>query len=581
MVPASGEVAHKRGPWTRPLELCQKHLIYAASVSAAINVLYLAPTLFMLQVYDRVVPSQGMTTLVFLSLLLLASLATLTALDVIRSQILIKATIRLERCLAEPLLENLVSTQGDAKGVQLLRDFDSFRQAATGVGALALFDAPWILVYVALCLMLHPLLGLVPLVGAVALGYLTLVTQRTTQKPIERANHAAAAAYSSQTQSAAAAGVITALGMGPALVRRHQAQRSTVVRLQSEASFKAASLLGLTRFLRLAMQSSALGLAAYLVLRQQLTPGAIFAASLLTSRALGPLEQLLNSWRTLEEALNAYRTLRAAALSRSTAARTNLPLPSGEISIQQVTVLGAPGRPPILHGVGLHLSAGKVLGIVGPSGSGKTTLLSVIVGARRADQGTIRFDGAAIGDWAPERLGRHVGYVPQDLGLLTGTVKQNICRFRDHLEEDLQDLDRKAVSAARACGIHELILLLPQGYDTIIGTGGQGISLGQAQRVAVARALFDEPRILVMDEPNAHLDAEGEAALIRLIAELKRRGVTVIVVAHRTSLLEIMDELLVLKDGRVLQQGPRDEVLAQMNRHPTRPTPVPIERRFA
>ena len=532
----------------------------------------------MLQVYDRVVPSQGFATLGFLTLLLLASLATLSGLDFIRSQILVKATIRLERGLAGPLLENVVSPQGDARGVQLLRDFDSLRQAATGAGALALFDAPWILVYVAFCLMLHPLVGLVPLVGVASLGVLTMLAERATRAPIEAANRAAAGAYASQSQSAASAGVITALGMGRAMVSRHQKQRWAVVRLQAEASYAAGRYLGITRFVRLALQSSALGLAAYLVLLQQLSPGAIFAASLLTSRALAPLEQLLGSWRSLEEAHNAYRTLKAAALFTAKPLRTRLPAPAGDLSVRQVTISAGPGRPPILQNIRLELAAGKVLGIVGPSGSGKTSLLSAIVGARRPDHGEVRVDGADINDWTPDELGRYVGYLPQDLGLLPGTVRQNVCRFRDELDGDRAKLDEMVVAAAKTCGIHELILQLPAGYDTSLGAGGHGVSLGQAQRIALARALFGEPQIVVLDEPNAHLDQEGEAALVRLIQALKRRGATVMVVAHRASLLEVMDDLLVLAAGQVIHHGPRDEVLARMNPHPR---PIPMVRRFA
>jgi ATP-binding cassette subfamily C protein len=464
--------------------------------------------------------------------------------------------------------------------VQLLREFDTFRQAATGAGAIALFDAPWIIVYVALCLMMHPLLGVVPIVGAALLGCLTFATERATRGPLDTANRAATAAYGSVGQSASAGGAISALGMTSAIVRLHQKQRWEVVRLQAEASLKAARLLSLTRFVRLALQSGALALAAFLVVHQQLSAGAVFAASLLTSRALGPLEQLLGSWKGLEEARNAYQALKSVVAIGHGRARTTLPAPSGLIAVQNLTVLGADGQRPILQDVSFEVSAGKVLGIVGPSGSGKTTLINAVVGARPVDAGAIRFDGAEIEDWTCEQLGRHIGFMPQNLGLLPGTVKQNIVRFGDQFEADSDALDRRAVAAAKACGAHDLILRLPLGYDTQIGPGGQGVSFGQAQRLALARALFDNPRILALDEPNAHLDAEGEKALIRAILDAKLSGASVVVVAHRNSLLEVMDDLLVLTDGRVVQHGPKDEVLFRM-RPPSRPAPVPMVRRSA
>jgi PrtD family type I secretion system ABC transporter len=553
-------------PLRRPIATCRSHLIYAGGASALVNILYLAPTIYMLQVYDRVVPSQGVETLGFLTALLLMALATLSCLEFIRSRLLVRATLRLERTLTAPLLTYMLSERGRSSGAQLLRDFDIFRQAATGPGVLALFDAPWIVIYVALCFLLHPALGFVAALGSVVLVGLTLATERATKPRLAAANDAVVLSYASQAQSAAVGATINALGMAPAMVRRHQRERSNAVRLQAEASLAAGGFMGLSRFTRLSLQSLALGVGAYLALNQQISAGAIFAASLLTSRALGPIEQLLGSWRSLTEAYRAYGGLKALARKEETQPeRTLLPRPRGHLAVEQLTALGTVGQRPLLLGVGFTLEPGEVLGLVGPSGAGKSTLARALVGALRPNQGCIRLDGADIADWAPERLGRDIGYLPQDLGLLPGSIKQNICRFRDQLdEEDPETLDAKAIHAAKLCGAHEMILQLPQGYDTLLGPGGAGVSIGQAQRIALARALFGDPNFVVLDEPNAHLDGEGEAGLLRALLALKQRGAAVVVIAHRNSILAAVDDLLVLSGGRVLQRGPRDEVLARL-----------------
>lgn len=570
------------GPLQRPIAACRQHLRYAAGLSAVINLLYLAPTIYMLQVYDRVVPSNGTATLGYLTLLLLATLGTLCLLEFIRSRLLVRATLRLERVLTGPLLADMLSARGRAVGAQVMRDFDIFRQTTTGAGALALFDSPWVVVYIVFCFMLHWLVGVLASVGAVTLVVLAIATERLTRRRMEAANEAMALAYASVSQSVAAAETISALGMTPAMVRRHEGERVQVVRLQAEASVAAGRFLSLTKFVRLSLQSLVLGLAAYLALKQELSAGAIFAASLLTARALAPIEQLLVSWKTLTEAHHAYRGLKdrgAAAAADPT--RTRLPAPGGHISVEQLTILGAPGRRPLLHGVNLDLEPGVVLGLVGPSGAGKTTLLRVLVGALMPSQGSVRFDGAEISDWSPERLGRHIGYLPQDLGLLPGTVKQNICRFRDSLEEDIEALDDKVIAAAVACGAHEMIVRLPNGYDTELGRAGQGVSLGQAQRIALARAFFDQPNFVALDEPDAHLDSAGQLALVSALKELKARGASVIVAAHGDALLEAMDELLVIFEGRLTQRGPRDAVIGRLRAFSAAAVPAEPQRRYA
>ncbi len=565
-------------PVREALAACRAHLVHAGGYSAAINLLYLAPTLYMLEVYDRVVPTRGVMTLTFLTVLLLSSLAALSLLDMIRSRLLVRASARLEKILAPLILMAGLSRQNGQGSSQTMREFDQLRQAVTGAGVLALFDIPWTLVYIGLCFLLHPVVGLIAVLGCALLIILSLATERATRPRLELANRAASWSYASQAQSAAASDVVRSLGMREAMVRRHQSERLSVTTLQAEASFAAGRYMGLTKFVRLALQSLALGIAASLALGQEISSGAIFAASLLIARALSPLEMALGSWKSLSEAHNAYRNLSGAlAEAEHATPHTFLPAPVGRVFVDRVTVTSPSRELPMLSNVTFTLAPGEVLGLIGPSGSGKTTLLRALVGAEGLSRGAVRLDGADIGDWEPDRLGRHIGYLPQDIGLLQGTVKQNICRFRDAMEENIEMLDAKVIAAARACGAHDMILGLPDGYDSKLEWGGRGVSLGQAQRIALARALFDEPNLIALDEPNAHLDGEGEHRLLQALDEAKARGAAVIVVAHRASMLSAMDSLLVLKDGQVVQMGRRDEVLRQLN--PKTDAPVHLAHR--
>jgi ATP-binding cassette subfamily C protein len=557
-------------PLKAAISACRRHLSYAGGFSALINLLYIAPTIYMLQVYDRVIPSHGVTTLVFLSLLLLASYATLALLELSRSRLLVRASARLEKELARPILFSGLQRGPAGQSGRPMREFDKLRQTLTGAGVLAMFDAPWTVVYIALCFLLHPLLGVIALVGSGALIGLTLANERAVRPRLERANEAAAWSYASQAQSAAASDLVRAMGMREAIVRRHQQERIAVTRLQSEASFAAGGYLGVTKFIRLSLQSLGLGVAAYLVLQQQISAGAIFAASLLITRALSPIEQILGSWRALEGAREAYVYLKAQLADAAVdAPRTRLPVPVGRLDVEGATVLNPTRESPLLMNASFTLMPGEVVGLVGPSGAGKTTLLRALVGALPLNHGRVRLDGADVKDWDPDRLGQHIGYLPQDVGLFQGTVKQNICRFRDSLGEDPEQIDAKAITAAKACGAHEMILGLPSGYDTPLDWGGRGVSLGQAQKIALARAIYDQPVLVVLDEPNAHLDAEGEVALVKALFDLKVRGATVIVAAHKTSLLEVMDKLIVVVGGRVVEHGRRNDVLQRLQQTPS------------
>ncbi|HEY2594272.1 MAG TPA: type I secretion system permease/ATPase [Chloroflexota bacterium] len=569
-------------PLRAALGRCRRHFVAAAGFSLAINLLYVAPTIYMLQVYDRVVPSRGGLTLVFLTGLLLASLAVLALLELTRTRLLVRASMRLDRELAGCLLAAGWKRGRDADSAQTLRDFDVFRQAIAGAGIVALFDVPWTVVYIALCFVLHPVLGVLALCGSGALVGLSLGTERATRTLLDEAANTAARAYGSQARAAAIGEVVTVLGMRPATISRQLNERSGATGRQVEASFTAARFTAGTRFVRLGLQSLGLGAAAWLAVEQQISPGAIFAAALLMSRAFSPLEMVLGSWRSLTEARNAFARLEASLRETPMdTAPTLLPAPTGHLEVEQLWLAGPEADRPLLGGVSFRVRPGEVLGIVGPSGAGKTTLVRTLVGGIKPTRGAVRLDQASLADWDADLLGRHIGYLPQDLGLMQGTVKQNICRFGDASDRPKAEIDAKAIQAAQLCGAHEMILRLPAGYDTMIDWGGGGLSLGQAQRIALARALFDEPSIAVLDEPNAHLDGEGETRLLQTIARLKERGAAVVLVAHRASMLTVMDSLLVLADGRVTHLGARDEVVGQLNDAAAQAQKLPGEREAA
>jgi ATP-binding cassette subfamily C protein len=359
--------------------------------------------------------------------------------------------------------------------------------------------------------------------------------------------------------------------MRRAMVNRHLSERHTMMTLQSDASFTGSRYVTMSKFLRLALQSMALGLGAWLVLGNHISGGAVFAASFLTGRALQPVEQLLGTWRTVAQARGAYEKLNDLLGAREAeTALTQLPAPAGRLDVELLSVLNAAGDGAILANISFQMLPGEVVAVVGPSGAGKSTLLRMLAGAGRPDRGIIRIDHANMMDWDPERLATYIGFLPQDVCLFAGTVKENIARFQDGAADE--DVDGKAIAAAKACFAHELILQMPNGYDSVLGWGGRGLSAGQAQRVGLARALYDEPPIILLDEPNAHLDAAGEGQLVETLMALKGRKAAVLIVAHRMGVLAAVDKILVLRDGKMEAFGTRDEIIARLSGG--QPTPI-------
>lgn len=554
-------------PGTEPLaeavRACRVHFLWAAVFSALVNLLYLAPTIYMMQVYDRVVPTGGVTTLILVTVVALFALASLAALDWLRGRLLLRAGLRLDRLLAEKVLARVVDSQGKAPNTQALREFDNVRSAMSGSGALAAFDAPWTPLYLACCFLLHPAVGVLTLVGGIILIILAILNERDSRERLKHARGASNAAYAAQEAVAAQSEVVRALGMRQASIARQIKQRQAATTQQADAQLTGGRYTGAIKFLRLSLQSLSLGLAAFLAVKGQISPGSIIAASVLMSRSVAPVELLVSAWPSLVQAKASWKTLtdlfeRTQGIDRP---RTALPAPVGKLKAENLTVRFPDSEAPQLKGVSLSLAPGQTLGVVGASGSGKTTLARVLAGALKPASGVVRLDGADYDMRTGDDLARHIGYLPQTASLFAGTVKENISRFAGAVGVDPAEIDRLAVAAGIAAGAHDMILKLPKGYDTVLAPYGGGVSAGQAQRIALARALYGDPVLLVLDEPNSNLDQDGETALMTAILAAAARGAAVVIVAHRAGVLARVDHLLMLKDGVVQAQGPRETVL--------------------
>ena len=550
------------------LEACRRHFTSAIIFSALVNLLFIVPMLYMLQVYERVVPTRGHTTLYMLTLVLLLGLATMAALDTIRSRLLVKAGVRLDELLARTILQSTLGRphqSGQRNALQAMREFDVLRQAMTGPAILAVLDAPWVPVYVLVAFLLHPWIGFLSLVGAGLVVLLAVRNEQVTRTRLQEANQAAGLTYSDFESTVAAGDVVRALGMRDAMVNGHLSQRALMMRLQTDASLASSGVTATSKFVRQFLQSLALGVGALLAIDGLISPGAIFASMFIVGRALAPIDQMVGNWRSIVQARGAWTTLNTL-LNQSSPdiAMTQLPRPRGRIDVEDLHVMSEDGQP-ILQNITFTVQPGQVVAIVGPSGAGKSTLVRALAGALVPNHGVIRLDGADQRNWDPQRLAEHVGFMPQEAALFRGTVKENIARFRNRMGEDAAQIDTDAIAAAQVAGAHELIQRLPGGYDQQLGINGRGLSAGQLQRVALARALFRGPSILILDEPNSNLDADGDKELLQCLEQCKAQGTTILLVAHRMSMMPIVDGLLIVQDGRIAAYGPKDEILKEIS----------------
>jgi ATP-binding cassette subfamily C protein/ATP-binding cassette subfamily C protein EexD len=547
--------------------------INVGAFSLIMNVLMLTTSLYMMQIFDRVLSGQSRQTLFFLTIISIFALAILAALDLIRARILSRVGSWVEQSLSSPLylkgLDNALLGRGYR--TEALRDLSTVKGFLGGAGILALFDAPWVPVYLALVYLLNPMLGHIALLGAVLLTALAYATERFTAPTLKQAQRASVSGLRHAESAFRNAEVIHGMGMGQALAKLWQGFNSEAIALGERASDRSGTISATSKFVRLVLQISMLGAGALLVLDHQLTAGAMIAASIIMGRALAPVEQSIGIWKHIVAARHAWQRLcellRQPALYSQTMA---LPRPKGHLTIEGVSYCPPGCAEPVLRGLTMEAKPGEVLAITGPSAAGKSTLARLIVGLARPQVGAVRLDGAEVAALDHGQFGRHIGYLPQDVELFPGSVYRNIARMTDGRPDDV-------IHAAQLAGVHEMILRLPLGYNTEIGEQGTGLSGGQRQRIALARAIYGEPALLVLDEPNASLDSSGEQALNQAIEALKERGSTIIVIAHRPGLLTHADRIAVLNAGCLDLIGGRDEVLAQIGR-PIRPVHVRIIR---
>ncbi|MFP4273366.1 MAG: type I secretion system permease/ATPase [Halothiobacillaceae bacterium] len=530
----------------------------AAVFSMVINLLMLVPAIYMLQLYDRVLMSYNITTLVMLSLVVAGLFVVLAVMEIIRGKTLIRVGNRLDEKLNGRVFRATYESylkQGNGNAQQTLSDFTSVRQFSTGQGIIAFFDAPWTPVFILVMFMFHPVIGMVGAVAALILLTLAFINEWATSKPLGQANQLHNQASAQAASNLRNAEAIESMGMFPRVRERWLALHNRMLGFQTVASERAAVITGLTKTLSLASQSTVLGVGAYLVVQNEITAGMMIAGSILMGRAVAPMQQLIGSWRGFVATRNAHaRVSKLLATFPEEQQRLSLPAPTGNLRVEQLFA-GPPGAvKPVISGVEFDLVAGTTLGMVGPSASGKSTLARLMVGVWPPMSGKVRLDGADLYAWNKEELGEHVGYLPQDIELFDGTVAENIARFG-------QVDSQQVVRAAQMAGVHELILALPDGYDTRIGSGGHALSGGQRQRVALARAMYATPRLVVLDEPNSNLDDQGERALIGAVRALKASGTTLVIVTHRTSILSEVDKMLVMREGKAAMFGARDDVL--------------------
>jgi ATP-binding cassette, subfamily C, type I secretion system permease/ATPase len=565
-----------RSELSAALAACRGAFVGTALISGMSNILMLSGAMFMLEVYDRVLPSHSMQTLVGLVVLVAGLFTALGILDAIRGRVLARIGGALDETLSGRVYDTLVRLPlrigSRSEGNQPLRDLDAIRSYFSSLGPVALFDLPWIPLYLAVCFAFHPLIGFTAFGGAIVLIALTVLTEKLMRAPSKAATEAAIARNGLAEASRRNAEALTAMGMVTRMAERWGDANREFLLNQRRTSDVGGGLGAISKVLRMMLQSGVLAVGAYLVIHQEATAGIIIAGSILSARALAPVDLAIAHWKGFVAARQSWQRLNALlAVMPTRIAPMKLQAPTHRLMVDNVSAAPPGVQKIVVQDISFKLEAGQGLGIIGHSGSGKSSLARLLVGVWQPVRGKVRIDGAALDQWSPDALGRHIGYLPQDVELLAGTVAQNIARFE-------ADADSAAViAAAKAVGVHDLIVGLPAGYDTPIGEHGSALSAGQAQRVALARAVYRDPFLVVLDEPNSHLDSEGDEALTRAILGVRERKGIVIVVAHRPSAIAGVDQILVMNQGRAQIIGPKDEVLSKILQRPvSAPRPLMV-----
>jgi len=559
------------------LKTCLPSFTNVAIFSAVVNILALTGSIYMLQVYDRVLSSRSIPTLVGLSLIALAAYALSGGLDMLRGRMLARIGARFDEILA-PRVFDLVATMPlkgakAAESMQPIRDVDTIRGFLSGLGPTALFDMPFMPIFLIGCFMIHPWVGVFSVIGGVCIIFLTIYTDAKSKEPSFEVTKSGAERHALAETSRRNAEAVRALGMLGHLGKRYDEVHVRHVNDGLAVSESSAGISAFAKVFRMVLQSGILGLGALLVIEGEMSGGLMIAGSILMSRALAPIEIAVAHWKGFTASRQAYRRLQhIMSLVPAQGLRMPLPAPKQFVSVEEVYISAPGAQFPIVHGATLRLQAGQGLGLIGPSASGKSTLARALVGVWPTIRGEIRLDGAALDQWEPDNLGRHIGYLPQDVELFDGTVAENISRF--HPKPKPEDI----IAAAKTAGAHELILNLPEGYDTRIGESGASLSGGQRQRVALARALYGNPFLVVLDEPNASLDGAGDEALNQAILAVRQRGGIVIVITHRPAALGQVDQVAIMEEGRIKAMGPRDEVLQSVMKRNTAPAQAPTVR---
>jgi PrtD family type I secretion system ABC transporter len=549
--------------------------VFLFGISGIINILALTGALYMMQIYDRALTSGSVSTLVALSVLAIGLYLFQGFFDIIRSQILIRLGARLDTELA-PLAHKVVIEMprygySTSEAMERGRDVDTLRGFLSGQGPIALFDLPWMPIYLIFVWLLHPMLGMLTIGGAAVLAILTILAEVLTRRHSQSMLKATVARNSVADSNARNSEIMHAMGITGRAVKRFEAANGRHLECQTATSDIGGTLSGLSKVMRMVLQSAILGLGAYLAIRGDMSAGAIIASSIVTARALAPVDQVIAQWKGVVAARRSRNRLdETLAVINDTSDHVELPAPHKSLSIENITTVAPSTGAVLLSEVSLQLKAGQALGLIGPSGGGKTTLARSILGIWPVLRGSIRIDGADLSQWTESFFHSHVGYLPQDVALMDGTIADNISRFAETPDA------REIVRAAQTAGIHEMIVHLRDGYQTELGPHGTALSAGQRQRIALARALYGDPFLIVLDEPNSNLDAEGEEALTRVITKVRERGGIVVIVAHRPSALQAVDMVGLVQNGRLVAFGPKDEIV-----QPTKVLPIVVDRKPA